>query len=233
LCLNCKAGVPPGNITASFTASAPTVSIGDNVTFTSNSTFTNDCNIGSNLTYDWNFGAGATPPTAQTIVNSATALNDHTVYDAGGNVSESASYSTSGLKSVSVTITDAVGDCNNSPQVANLNINVIAGGIPTLSEWGLILLALLLMNLGTVAIAQEKMTLATSRNYSLPFTRLSMPFSGTHFSKAILFTAICAFVGFAASIFLTGTIAASDLIGVFVTAPVFAYLVHLLGLLKK
>ncbi|MFK7905650.1 MAG: hypothetical protein AB8B69_11020, partial [Chitinophagales bacterium] len=64
-------------------------------------------------------------------------------------------------------------------------------------------------------------------------TRLQLPFSSTHFNKAILLTAILVFVGFVGSIVWTGTIAASDLIGSFVVAPAFAYLVHLVWLLNN
>lgn len=94
------------------------------------------------------------------------------------------------------------------------------------------MLALLLMNLGSIFIAQEKLALATPHNFKLPLISFQLPFLAEHFNKAVVFTAIFAFVGFVGSIVLTGTIAASDLIGVFVTTPVFAYLVHLVWMMK-
>ncbi len=232
-CLYCEAGAPTGTISASFTPSNTIVDIGENVTFTSNSTFINTCNSIADLTYDWDFGAGAIPPTAQEVLDNSDASNNHTNYNTIGNVAETVTYNSAGMKTVNLTITETGTDgaCSNSPQMHSLMITVLAD-VPTLSEWGLILLALLLMNLGSVFIAQEKLALATPRNFKLPLISLQLPFSAEYFNKAVVLTAIFAFVGFAGSIALTGTIAASDLIGVFVTAPVFAYLVHLVWMMK-
>ncbi len=232
LSIHCKAGSDAGTISASFTPSNTTVDIGENVTFTSNSTFTSQCNKEA-LIYDWNFGAGASPATAQQVVTDITAGFNQTNYNAAGNVSETVTYNSAGTKTIAFTITETGGggDCSNSPQMHSLMITVLAD-VPTLSEWGLILLALLLMNLGSIFIAQEKLALATPRNFKLPLISLQLPFSAEYFNKAVVLTAIFAFVGFAGSIVLMGTIAASDLIGVFVTAPVFAYLVHLVWMMK-
>ncbi|MBK9292072.1 MAG: hypothetical protein IPM52_10675 [Bacteroidetes bacterium] len=69
--------------TADFTASPLTVCIGQPVTFTDNSSGTT-----GTVTYSWDFGAGASPATANTV-------GPHTV-----------TYSTAGYKTVSLTITD-------------------------------------------------------------------------------------------------------------------------------
>lgn len=206
-----------GSVNANFAADKATVVVGETVTFTDIST--DNCSlvipVGANAitSWNWNFGVDATPPTANTE-------GPHAV-----------SYSSAGTKNISMNANSSFPACNSDS--FSMMITVIAADVPTLSEWGLILLALLLMNLGSVFIAQEKLALATPRNFKLPLIPFQLPFSAECFNKAMVLTAIFAFVGFAGSIALTGTIAASDLIGVFVTAPVFAYLVHLVWLLKE
>ncbi len=85
-------------LNADFTASATTVQVGQPVTFTSTST-------GSPTTYSWNFGSGASPATANTV-------GPHTV-----------TYSTTGYKTVSLTVSD--GSQNDTETKTNY-INVIA-----------------------------------------------------------------------------------------------------------
>lgn len=202
------------SVSADFSADKTTVVVGETVTFTDASNAT-ACG-GTINSWSWDFGADASPPDASDV-------GPHAV-----------TYSSVGMKEIQlIANSTATGFCSPDTETKTNYITVIAAEIPTLSEWALILLALLFMNLGTVAIAQEQLSLVSNRNYSLPFTRLQLPFSSAHFNKGIVLTAIFALVGFAASIFLTGTIAASDLIGVFVTAPVFAYLVHLLWMVKE
>ncbi|MFK7908905.1 MAG: IPTL-CTERM sorting domain-containing protein, partial [Chitinophagales bacterium] len=183
------------NVNANFSANKTTVIVGETVTFTDMST---DAACNPLSSWSWDFGVDASPGTAGT-------QGPHGV-----------TYGSIGTKTVELIADDGAGMCGPDTENKVGFITVIAAMVPTLSEWGLILLALLLMNLGSVVIAQEKFTLATARNYSFPFTRLQLPFSSTHFNKAILLTAILVFVGFVGSIVWTGTIAASDLIGSFV-----------------
>ncbi|MFK7904885.1 MAG: IPTL-CTERM sorting domain-containing protein [Chitinophagales bacterium] len=213
-------GGVPGSVNANFAADKATVVVGETVTFTDIST--DNCSlvipVGADAitSWNWNFGVDATPATANTE-------GPHAV-----------SYSSGGTKNISMNANSSFANCSSDS--FSMMITVIAAaapGVPTLSEWGLILLALLLMNLGSVFIAQEKLALATPRNFKLPLIPFQLPFSAEYFNKAMVLTAIFAFMGFAGSIVFTGTIAASDLIGVFVTAPVFAYLVHLVWLLKE
>ncbi len=205
-------------VVASFTTDKTSVSIGETVTFT-DASIDNGCDGGSGTptdavdTWNWNFGVDATPINANT-------QGPHNV-----------TYSSTGTKTVTLDADDSTNTCDPDPDGFSMMITVVSG-VPTLSEWGLILLALLLMNLGSIFIAQEKLALATPRNFKLPLISLQLPFSAEYYNKAVVLTAIFAFVGFAGSIVLTGTIAASDLIGVFVTAPVFAYLVHLVWMMK-
>ncbi len=209
------AGIP---VTAEFNANKTNVIVGETVTF-SDQSVDNGCDGGGSSTdgvdtWTWDFGVDASPANAST-------QGPHAV-----------TYSSVGTKTITLDADGSDIGCLPDSNGFSLMISVLPA-IPTLSEWGLILLALLLMNLGSVFIAQEKLALAIPRNFKLPFTSLQLPFSAEYFNKAMVLTAIFAFVGFAGSIALTGTIAASDLIGVFVTAPVFAYLVHLVWIIKE
>ncbi len=209
-----QAAAPP--VIAEFNADKTNIVVGETVTFTDQSVDDNcDADMGSNAVdvWAWDFGVGASPSNAST-------QGPHIV-----------TYSSAGTKTVTLGADSTTPSCYIDSDGFSLMISVLPA-VPTLSEWGLILLALLLMNLGSLFIAQEKLALATPRNFKLPLVSLQLPFSAEYFNKAVVSTAIFAFVGFAGSIALTGTIAASDLIGVFVTAPVFAYLVHLVWMMK-
>lgn len=83
-------------LTANFTGSPTTVTIGQPVTFTNASS-------GSPTTYSWNFGTGASPQTATTV-------GPHTV-----------TYSTVGLKTVTLTVGDGT---NTDVETKNNYINV-------------------------------------------------------------------------------------------------------------
>ncbi|MBE0654765.1 MAG: PKD domain-containing protein, partial [Bacteroidales bacterium] len=81
-----------GQLTADFIASTTSICSGSSVQFTDNSTETT-----GSTTYDWNFGAGASPATA-------TGAGPHTV-----------TYSVPGTSTVSLTITDGVSDSETKP----------------------------------------------------------------------------------------------------------------------
>ncbi len=108
--------------------------------------------------------------------------------------------------------------------------------IPTLSEWGLMTLALLLMAFGSVTIAARQFALSGigSRNIPLPTgSNFSLPFNAAIFRKAMYLTMFIALIGFAICFALYSEIYGSDLIGVTIAGPIFAYLIHLLYLLEK
>ncbi len=108
--------------------------------------------------------------------------------------------------------------------------------IPTLSEWGLMTLALLLMAFGSVTIAAKQVSLAGvgTRNIPLPTgSNFSLPFNAVIFRKAMYLTMFIALIGFAICFALYSEIFGSDLIGVTIAGPVFAYLIHLLYILEK
>lgn len=90
-------------LNANFTASATTVYVGQPVTFTNTST-------GNPTSFSWNFGSGASPATANTV-------GPHTVV-----------YSTTGLKTVSLTVSDGT---NTDTETKTNYINVIDQGTAT------------------------------------------------------------------------------------------------------
>jgi len=107
--------------------------------------------------------------------------------------------------------------------------------IPTLSEWGLITLALLLMTFGSVKMAVGSVALAntSSRNIPVPGgSKLNLPFDSAIFRKSFMITGLLALVGFAICFAMYATVFMSDIIGVAVAGPIFAYLGHLLYLLE-
>jgi len=106
--------------------------------------------------------------------------------------------------------------------------------IPTLSEWGLISLALLLMAFGSVKMAVGSVAMAntSSRNIPVPGGGLRLPVDNGILRKAFMLTALLAMIGFIVCFGIYGAIFMSDIIGVLVAGPVFAYLGHLLYLLE-
>jgi len=103
--------------------------------------------------------------------------------------------------------------------------------IPTLSEWGLISLALLLMAFGTVKMAAGSVSFAGAGNSSLPIpgtNNFRLPFNAAIFRKAMLITGVLALIGFAICFAIYGAIFMPDIIGVAIAGPIFAYLMHLL-----
>ncbi len=98
--------------------------------------------------------------------------------------------------------------------------------IPTMGEWGLILLSLLTLTLGVVTVMRRQMALAGSGNASVSMS--TMPFDGRLFAK-ILPMVLSGFAGiFAVAVFAFGyEMTSADVPGALLTTPVVAYLVHL------
>ncbi len=103
--------------------------------------------------------------------------------------------------------------------------------IPTLSEWGLITLALMLMTYGSIAMAGLG-SLAGTNNVSTPIG-LQLPVNAAILRKAFVLTAVLALLGYTMSIVFFGAIFFSDIIGVAIAGSVFAYLIHILYLIEQ
>jgi len=74
--------------------------------------------------------------------------------------------------------------------------------IPTLSEWGLITLLLLLMSYGSIAmVGIGKLVGITTHNLPMPFnTNFNIPFNSAIYRKALMITGLLVAIGFALSI---------------------------------
>ena len=101
--------------------------------------------------------------------------------------------------------------------------------IPTLSEWGLITLSLLLLSFGTILIGKREEIVAgqATGDLKLSGSLQRPPFFAKYFKKALIGTGLLAAVMGAFSIFAYGEIAMVDFLGTMVAGPLFAYLMHL------
>ncbi len=108
--------------------------------------------------------------------------------------------------------------------------------IPTLSEWGLISLALLLMILGSIKLTVSNTEFASFGSSNVSTTiqdKYKTPFDWNVYFKSLTVTVGLALIGFFACFILFGEIFSSDLIGVAFAGPLFAYLLHLLYLIES
>jgi len=122
----------------------------------------------------------------------------------------------------------AVGDATNESAACAPSTD-----IPTLSEWGLITLALLLMSYGSIAMTATGAGMAGSnQTFNFGSKIFSLPFDNKVYRKALMLTGLLAIAGFTGCFALYGAIFMTDIIGVAIAGPIFAYLSHLLYLLE-
>lgn len=105
-----------------------------------------------------------------------------------------------------------------------VNINII----PTLSEWGLIIFALLVLSLITV-VATRRQTVMAGANGG---TELSATMSGPLFTpaiyvKALAVTMTLAGIGLVIALAVSGTMAVRDVAGTLLSSAIVAYMAHL------
>ena len=103
--------------------------------------------------------------------------------------------------------------------------------IPTLSQWGLICLALLLLNYGSIVMINESVVFAHFSTIDLSILQkdtYKLPFNKQIFKQVLPITAILIGLGFSICYSIYNTIFTSDIIGVMLAGPIFAYLIHLL-----
>ncbi len=128
---------------------------------------------------------------------------------------------------------------SNNLETANQACNLFCGGadfrvqhyVPTLTEWGMIIFTLLLLTAGTLfAMRSQARTGGSGRAGGIP----ELVFVPGVFIKALALTGLLALAGFAFGAWLSsGPPDATDVIGTLVSAPVFAYLLHLLMIFKR
>lgn len=101
--------------------------------------------------------------------------------------------------------------------------------VPTMSEWGVFLLALLMITAAAVFIVafDKQPALATASNtiYSKPTSRI--PFNKVNYLASMKHAIGIAIVGFAVIYIGWGEIVKADLVGMSLSIPIIAYLIHL------
>ncbi len=177
-------------------------------------------------------------PTASTIT-----AGGPTTFDIGGSVILSGNIGgtwSNGATTPSITVTTS-GDyfVTNTTDCVSVSSNHIlvtvlplCYGIPTLSEWGLIILSLLLLALGIVFIRRRQYSFAlaggadaTEGRKSLFIPRSFFPILAVLFSFALL--------GFAGFMTLGNSLPPRDMIGTLISCVVLAYILQLLGAFRK
>ena len=100
--------------------------------------------------------------------------------------------------------------------------------IPTMGEWGMFLFALIMVTMGVVFVKgmQTEVGMATSQG-AVPVEVRRFPFDKANYFKSIKHAFGLALVGFAFIYLVWGEIVPADLVGMSLTIPVVAYLIHL------
>ncbi len=101
--------------------------------------------------------------------------------------------------------------------------------VPTVSEWGMIILILLLLTLGVVYVRQTQTSLITNNGFNLPIGQgLRVPFERHVYLKALIWTGVIACIAAVCSLIAYGEITLVDIVGTIIAAPIFTYLMHVL-----
>lgn len=104
--------------------------------------------------------------------------------------------------------------------------------VPTMSQWGLILFALLILTLGTITAMQREMSTEGTQNSS--FSIKHFPFEKSSFIFWLVGTALALMLVFMVAIVFAGyELTNADIPGSLLAIPIAAYLLHLLFGYKK
>ncbi|MFK7906222.1 MAG: IPTL-CTERM sorting domain-containing protein [Chitinophagales bacterium] len=134
--------------------------------------------------------------------------------------------------SIQIGATTGGADCGTTPPA-----------IPTLSEWGLITLAIFLMTFGTVYIGRREEILETAgsshksqaqanQQFKLGAFWQRPPINWSILSKTLFGTSVLAAIAAILTYAVYGSIAMVDILGTAVAGPLFAYLTHLIWLFE-
>jgi hypothetical protein len=105
---------------------------------------------------------------------------------------------------------------------------VKAGGtnVPTMSQWGLILFALLMMGIGMLTVRQRSLAIAGTSNAN--FSLRGLPFHASDYTKALIFSTLAMIAIFATAVYSFGyQLTTADVPGSILALPLVAYLVML------
>ena len=125
--------------------------------------------------------------------------------------------------------------CYDDTPATAVNAGVLpAAAIPTMSEWSLITLVLMLLSFGTVFVTRREEVLAIQGQEGgtsgFRFVLQKPPFIKSLYLKALVATACLATLAGGLSFAVYGTIALVDVVGTLIAGPIFAYLMHLLAM---
>lgn len=119
----------------------------------------------------------------------------------------------------------------------NIEILGISSGapVPTMSQWGMFLFALIMITFGVVFVfnSQQRLALNGANGVSGSFNTQQLPFDKTAFQSALTTAMALAVPGFALIYFGWGEIVAADFIGMAMAVPIVAYLIHVVKLFGK
>lgn len=104
-----------------------------------------------------------------------------------------------------------------------------SAGIPTMSQWGLILFLLLLLAAGSTLFRQESLSTgyAGGQGAALVQERRLPPLVWPVYRRALVATMAAAIAGLALARVSTGEVAVTDVVGALACAPVLAYTAHI------
>ncbi|MCB0598123.1 MAG: hypothetical protein H6557_12225 [Lewinellaceae bacterium] len=116
------------------------------------------------------------------------------------------------------------------PQVA---VGSSVNGIPTMTEWGIFLFILLICILGLVTIYNVRFSMQASAGLTIPGPHFRMPFDKGLLRKVLPHALWLSVVGVIVILWGWGEIVANDIIGMGLSIPLVAYILHLIFLLDK
>lgn len=192
---------------------------------------------GTTQTLNLSFLPPEVAQTVSTAINLGSLCNASVVSNTSGAVSNTSVSITGaacnvGTHHIIYTATDS--DPTN-PGVTTVDITVIVppcNNVPTMSEWGLFILALISLTIGMIFIYR--------REHALAFAGGDMKASGkmnlldkSLLSKIFAITLGLAVIGLLASYFITGSITVTDTVGSVISAAVIAFMVQLFILFRR
>ncbi len=119
----------------------------------------------------------------------------------------------------------------------NITIKGITAGVavPTMGEWSLFLFAIIMLTLGVVFVfnAQRRLALNGAGQLASNAKMSQLPFEIDLFKSSLMHAFGLALVGFGVIFTYWGEIVPADLVGMALTIPVVAYLIHLVKMFDR
>lgn len=139
------------------------------------------------------------------------------------------------LKNISIGTGDIGPDGNLRNRVLvgvnSVSVQRAPAGAPTLSQWGVIIMALLLLTVGVSFITRRQLEMVGAFGFDSSELNASMNmplFAPSVYSKAFTVTLALMIVGLVVMVWLYGSISMLDICGALLCALICAYIIHLL-----